>query len=46
MMTSQLKERNKMYITKNKEFLEQKCEGVYHTEGVAIANKLLIDSKK
>lgn len=30
-----------MRITKNKEFLEQKCEGVYHTEGLEIAKKLL-----
>ena len=30
-----------MYITKNKEILEKKCEGVYYTEGVIIAKKLL-----
>ena len=30
-----------MYITKNKEILEKKCEGIYYTEGIIIAKKLL-----
>ena len=29
-----------MRITKNREILEKKCEGIYYTEGIIIANKL------